>query len=848
MKSKIAHGARAANSREVIGTNVIPKNYRLNFIPDMKSFTFKGEEHIDAEVSKPSRIITLNANELKIKRASVSCNGKELGAKVKYQKQLERVQLLLDGTVSGKIVIHITYSGVNNDKMYGFYRSTYKLPSGKTGVMLTSQFEAVDARAAFPCIDEPAMKATFEVSFEIDSELEAVSNMPVERTSPKGRKKIVSFMKTPKMAPYLLYLGIGKFDRVSADYRGIKISVISTPGNLKYSKLPLSYAKAFLQFYEKYFGIKYPLPKMDLLAIPDFAAGAMENWGAVTFRETAILCDESSPLRVKQNVAITIAHELAHQWFGDLATMAWWNDLWLNESFATMMSYKAVGSTFPEWDVEKKYLEDNFRDAFAADQLHNTHPISVAVNKPGEIDEIFDEISYEKGGSVLKMLEDYIGEEAFRKGVSAYLKAHAYSNGEGRELWTSLSRQAPGSGVDRLAENWLTTPGFPAVTVKSSKDVFLLSQQAYKLSRLDNPGNMWKIPVHYKLSGGREGRLLMERKTASIKGHADWIKLNYSQNGLYRVMYDRDMVSKLGEACRSGKLGDVDAWGLEEDLFSLMRTGRMTLNEYVAYVGKHFIGMGYPLNLSLVLNFNWIYSISYGKAFGSAMHNTKFRIAKSIFDRYGFERRRGEDATAPLLRSAAISSLGIAGYAPVVERCRKLIGSPKLAKEFSDIRSAVYSTFAWNGNAKEAQKLRSMYLSSRIPQERNELLIAMSIHKQPELELKALDFSMSDKVRLQDKFIIPSIVGTSPAGKDVIWGWVSANWKELLGLYDQGTHMLMRIVESLSLQSDKEVRDQISAFFSKKQNMRDDIKRTVRQTLELIDANIAFMEMNGRTK
>ena len=845
MKAKIPS---AAKGREVIGTNVIPQNYRLNFIPDMKSFTFKGEEHIEAKVLKPSRIITLNANELKIEHASVSCKGREYGAKVRYQKKLERVQLLVGGTVSGNVDIHIRYSGLNNDKMYGFYRSTYKLPSGKTGVMLTSQFEAVDARAAFPCIDEPAMKATFEVSFEIDSSLEAISNMPVERTLPKGNKKIVTFMKTPKMAPYLLYLCVGKFDRLSTDYRGIKISVISTPGNLKYSKLPLSYAKTFLQFYEKYFGIRYPLPKMDLLAIPDFAAGAMENWGAVTFRETSLLCDESSPLSVKQNIAITIAHEFAHQWFGDLATMAWWNDLWLNESFATMMSYKAVGSSFPEWDVEKKYLEDNFRDAFAADQLHNTHPISVTVNKPGEIDEIFDEISYEKGGSVLKMLEDYVGAEAFRKGVSKYLKEHAYSNGKGRELWASLSSEATGMGVDKLAENWLTTPGFPAVTVKASSDGFQLSQQAYKLSKSDNPGNLWRIPVHYKLSTGKEGRLLMDRKIASVKGKADWIKLNYGQNGLYRVIYEREMVSKLGSVCTSGKLGGADAWGLEEDLFSLMRTGRMTLNEYVTYVGKHFIGMGYPLNISLILNFNWIYSISYDKAFGSAMHNTKFRIAKSIFDKYGFERRRGEEAIAPLLRSAAISSLGIAGYAPVVERCRKLVGSPKLAKDLSDIRSAVYSTFAWNGGAKESAKLYSLYASAKTPQERHELLVAMSICKKPGLELKALNFSMSDRVRLQDKFVIPAIVGTSPVGKDVIWKWVSANWKELLEMYDQGTHMLMRIVESLSMQSDKAVRDQIAAFFSKKENMRDDIKRTVRQTLELIDANIAFMEINGRTK
>ena len=852
MASKYAGAGPRSNktARQILDPNFSPKNYKLDFSTDLSKLVFECDEKIEAEIKSPSNSISLNAADLKIMDAAVVSGGKRYKASVTYQKKLKRITLKFQKRLRGPVKINIKYTGINNSKMYGFYVATYELQNGKKERLLTSQFEAVDARSAFPCVDEPAAKATFEVSFNIDKDLEAISNMPVSSTMQMGSRKLVKFMKTPRMAPYLLYLGVGKFDKVSTSHSGIKVSMLSTPGNAKYSKLPLEYAKKFLSFYEKYFGIKYPLPKMDILAIPDFAAGAMENWGAVTFRETDLLCDESSPLHVKQNVAITIAHEFAHQWFGDLTTMEWWNDLWLNESFATMMSYKAVDDSFPEWDMGKKYLEDTFRVALSADQLVNTHPVSVEVNKPGEIDEIFDQISYEKGGSVLTMLEDYVGKEAFRKGVSAYLKAHAYSNGKGEDLWNSLSRNSGSKGLDveRVAKAWLTNPGFPSIKVERAANGLRISQSVYRINGSEKGGSIWPIPVHYKFSDGGSGKMLMKGKTALIDGKHDWVKLNFGQHGLYRVEYDEESLHNLCEACSNGKLGEVDAWGIEEDMFSLARSGRIALNEYISNVGKYFLGIGYPVNLSLVSNLNWVYSISYGMPFANAMHNIKFRLAKSLFDKYGFRKIRGEPSIVPILRSAAISSLGIAGYDPVVAQCRKLFASPKLQTDMSDIRSAVYDTIAWNGGRREAASLMKRYMSSRQPQEKSELLTAMSMHRQPELIKKTLDFSISGKVRPQDSISVPIIVGGSPAGKDYVWQWTSRNWKKLMGMYDEGTHMLAYIVKSLSLQSDAKTRKEIAAFFSRKENMRDDIKRSVKQTLEYIDANIKFMEINRDTR
>ncbi|MEM3841435.1 MAG: M1 family metallopeptidase, partial [Candidatus Micrarchaeaceae archaeon] len=705
MPNSISGGSKPARSGSILGI-VVPTNYRLNIATDISKLAFEGDEYIDVEIKEPTRSITLNAKKLKIKSASVISKGKEHRASVLYQKKLERIVLKLPTKVSGKASIHITYSGVNNDKMYGFYVSKYTSKSGKEAKMLTSQFEAVDARAAFPCIDEPASKATFEVSLTIDKDLDAVSNMPVKKILALGKKKSVVFERTPKMSPYLLYLGVGRFDRLSSSYRGIKISVLSTPGNLKYSKLPLYYAKKFLQFYEEYFGIKYPLPKMDLIAIPDFAAGAMENWGAVTFREIALLCDESSPLKVKQNVAITIAHEFAHQWFGDLATMEWWNDLWLNESFATLMSYKAVSAVFPEWDIEKKFLIDTFKSAFASDQLASTHPVSVEVRSPGEIDEIFDNISYEKGGSVLKMLEDYVGPASFRKGVSSYLKKHAYSNGKGEDLWKALSEASSGRDmkVEDVAKDWLTKSGFPFIKVKKTADGFDLLQSVYRLDQSKSK-QLWHIPIHYKTSDGKEGKILMSGKSAHISSNAEWIKLNYKQQGLYRVMYSGDILEKLCYACSQKKLDEVEAWGIEEDMFSFARSGRIKLSEYASIIGRHMLGIDYPLNLSLMSNLEWVFSISYGLDYGDVVRNIKFRVAKAVLDKCGFERKEGEPAITPLLRSAAISNLGIAGYEPVVKRCRALFQSKALQDEMSDIRSAVYEVVLWNGGSAEYVKL-----------------------------------------------------------------------------------------------------------------------------------------------
>ncbi|MGI0100597.1 MAG: M1 family metallopeptidase, partial [Candidatus Micrarchaeaceae archaeon] len=455
----------ADKGRKTLGDNVIPMEYILEFEPDFRTFRYKGKCTIKVLIKKPTNKIALNSAELAIRDARVT-SGKDIqDASIRTSAKDETLLLVLKRPAKGKAELCIEFDGTNNDGMYGFYRSRY-LNNGKEGYILTSQFEPADARKAFPCFDEPEFKAVFSLSFIVDSNLEAISNMPIKNTKALGSKKRITFYTTPRMSTYLLYLAVGKFEYNTSKYRNMMFRVITVPGRGKNTKMPMDFGKRFLKFYESYFGIDFPLPKMDLIAIPDFSAGAMENWGAITFREIELLGDEkATSTAVKQRIAEVIAHELAHQWFGDLVTMRWWDDLWLNESFATFMATKAVDSVFPEWEFGLQDSVGILSTALAADQYMSTHPINVRVSEPSEINEIFDSISYDKGGSVLAMLEDYAGKEAFRKGLHAYLGKHAYSNATKYDLWDAIEaitrKIDKNTKFSKVAKDWIDKTGYP---------------------------------------------------------------------------------------------------------------------------------------------------------------------------------------------------------------------------------------------------------------------------------------------------------------------------------------------------------------------------------------------------
>lgn len=824
--------------------HIIPSHYSLRIEPDFTHFHFSGQAAITIAIEKSSSVIRLHAKELEIHRAVVVDGNKEYEAVVRHNTSQEQVALQFPQQLRGKVQLILTFQGIHHDKMYGFYHSRYR-QHGKEQHLLTTQFEAANARAAFPCFDEPALKATFEVTLIIPQRLTAISNMPIQETQvlPSGKKRVV-FSRTRRMPTYLLYMGVGNFKAIHTMLGKVTLSVITTPDKIRYARLPLQYAKTFLTFFEQYFRIPYPLPKLDMIAIPDFASGAMENWGAITFREIALLGDKNTSVFVKQNIAITLAHELAHQWFGNLVTMGWWDDLWLNESFATFMSYKAVHAAFPAWELPLQYFEDTIADALNADQMLSTHPINVRVKTPGEVDEIFDRISYDKGGSVLHMVEDYVGRETFRKGLTAYLHGHAYANATKDDLWNSLKRAHHQALLPAIVHSWITQAGYPVVKVVPRKNGYVLQQRRFTVVP-NRSMQRWRIPLTYEPTRGRQKRLLLASSPLVI---TSIFKLNAGQAGFYRAEYDRDHLRELGECIQQRKVGLLDAAGIEDDFYSLMLAGKYTLREYLTFVERYCLHADYPLNGGISNHLGALFFLLSRHRAEGDVRRISLIFHQGLLQQLGWERKSTEKNTATMLRSMAISSLGILGERTVLqEAARKCIDVKRGKAVDANIRGVVYSLAAWQGNRETFSYLLTRYRKEKIPEENRKLLRALGMFRQEMLQKKALELSQSKVVRLQDSIMLPmTIAGNPAAGEEMLWSWTKKNWRLLQQRYSSGAHMLPYIVHNLSGSSSRILQREIKTFFSRKQHQRDDIKQAIRQTLERIEVNVRFLERVGK--
>ena len=588
--------------------DVSPLNYKLTFEPDLKKFIFHGLESISINCKKPTNVITMNCAELKIKSCIVKSGQKIIKSTPKVNEKKEELQIKLSEKIRGLCTIDLEFEGILNDRLLGFYRSRYE-QNGKTKYLATTQFEAADARRAFPCWDEPEAKATFEISIIADNKFTAISNMPVKTKKKTGNKTIYNFQKTPLVSTYLIYLGVGEFEYLSGKAGKIQIRVVTTKGNTSKGKFSLELGKKLLTSYEKYFGIKFPLPKLDLIAVPDFAAGAMENWGAITFRETILLYDpKTSSTRTKQFIAEVISHEIAHMWFGNLVTMKWWNDLWLNESFATFMATKFVDKFYPEWDLWNQFVEDAMNVAMGLDSLKTTHPIDVKVNSPAEIREIFDAISYDKGGCVLRMLENYVGEPNFQKGLKKYLSDFKYKNAKGQDLWDAIGK-ASKMPVTSMINTWLKQPGFPLVEINQDGNNLKIKQKRYlvepdkKFSK-----GLWSIPLSLGLEK-ETSKTLFSKKSMSVKLPKNTIGFvaNYGRKGFYRVKYDEGILLDLKMLVDEKRMPPIDRWAVQNDLFSLCVSGDEQVRNYLDFSDAYFDEDSYLASVNVAHNLASLY-------------------------------------------------------------------------------------------------------------------------------------------------------------------------------------------------------------------------------------------------
>jgi aminopeptidase N len=818
-----------------------PDNYKLSFTPDLEKATFEGEETISIHVLKPTAEITLNSADIEFHGVSITSGGATQKAKVTPEKEKEMVLLSVEKPLAaGPATIHITYSGILNSEMRGLYLG--KDDQGRK--YASTQFEATDARRAFPSFDEPDYKATFDITAVADTGLVAISNQKVisDTPGPGSNKHTVRFATTARMSSYLAALIVGNFEYVEGEADGIPIRVYATTGKKEMGRFALEMASDILKYYDNYFGIKYPYGKLDLVGIPDFSAGAMENTGCITFREVILLADEKqTSVDLKKTIAEVIAHEMAHQWFGDLVTMKWWDDVWLNEGFATWMESKPVQAIKPEWNAK---LDDvsGTSGTMNVDSLANTRPIHQAAETPGQILELFDGIAYGKAAAVLRMLEAYLGEDTFRAGVNAYLKQHQYGNATASDFWDAQARSSK-KPVDKIMPTWVTQAGLPIVDVKAqcagdSTRVTLTQQRYfYDRAKFEEPNDqLWQIPICLKGSAGESAKCeLMTRKEESftLPGCSKWVLANAGASGYYRAGYQPEAVRALAADAET-RLTPAERIALQTDIWASVRVGREPVGDYLAFAQ----GMQSDRNRAVVddvladLNFigEYLVSDSDRESYRAWLRQYLHPIIQDV----GWEPKPGDTDEQRTLRSHLLNALGHAARDPEALAEARKIADQALADPSSvdhQLARGAFALAALNGNAEFYDKLMAAIKSPKSPEEYYLYFYTLPDFSDPKLLERTLEYAISPDVRSQDALQLVAGVMGNPAGQKLAWDFVRQNWSaiEKAG----GPFASAEVVGATSVFCDARLREQVTEFFAAHHS--DAAERTYKQSIERIN-------------
>lgn len=842
------------SSSVFLPNHILPSHYDIFLSPDLDNFVFEGEESISIEVKKPESLVLLHCAEIEVLEALVLV-GKRLisSKKISYSKKSETVSITFSSVIpKGKAKIKLKFAGILNDKMRGFYRSRYE-HEGKTYHMGVTQFESTDARRAFPCFDEPAKKATFDVSLRVPFDRTVISNtLEEEVVEHEGGYKVVKFERSPKMSSYLLAFIIGHFEYVEKTTKeGVKVRVYVTPGKKHQAKFALEVAVKVMSFYHNYFGIAYPLPTMDLIAIPDFANGAMENWGAVTYRESALLFDEDhSSLHTKQWVAIIIAHELAHQWFGNLVTMKWWTHLWLNEGFASFMEYVAVDKLFPEWNIWTQFAFTEQAKALSLDGMTNTHAIEIPVHHPGEISEIFDAVSYSKGASVIKMLQDYIGEENFQKGLQVYLKKHQYDNAETEDLWRALQKTSK-KPVEKIMKNWTSNPGYPLLTLSKKKDKLMISQERFysSISKKNRKGEKWLVPLSIISDDTKkEISLLVDHEAKTIDGFSksSWIKVNSNDTSFVRVKYPLELAVTLEKPIREldQKLGEVGRFALVRDAFALVEGGYGRSDEALRLLSYYNDENSYIIWAEIVTHLLEYKNLLSNQNTSKMFDNFSLKLLSGIAERVGSAKSKGETHEQTLLRSTVLFAFGAFGDKKTIDFAKKLFVAAMAGRKIdSDLKSASYALVALYGGKVEFEKLLDIYLKIGSEEEKDRALRAMCSFSDRKFLKRVLMIGFSKDVRAQDAFKVVYLMSGNPKAIDLVWEYLKEHWEEVVERF-AGGHLFSRFISPFSKFTSYEKADEVEQFF--KEHKQEGVERTLAQTLEKIRSNAALLERDGK--
>jgi aminopeptidase N len=776
---------------------VVPMEYAIRIVPNLDNFTFAGSETVKVNVRSPVLQLLLNGLELKIEAASV--DDKELPpSAIKTDNENQLLTLTLPSELAtGDHALALRFTGKINQQGQGLFYMRYQEQGSRARkIMLGTQFEPTDARRFFPCWDEPVFRARFQLTVVVPENWLAVSNMPIESEQKVAGGKEVRFASTPPMSSYLNVFVAGELDFIESRVGPTQTRVIATKGKAELGRYALEASAEILKYYNDYFGVPYPLPKLDQIAIPGGFGGAMENWGGITYYESRLLFDpKSSSGETKQNIYEVLAHEMAHMWFGDLVTMAWWDNLWLNEGFASWMGSKCTAHFNPEWEVwlARELPRDPTRRigiakeaAMEGDARSTTHPIQQRIATEAEANSAFDDITYKKGQSFLRMLESFLGEDVFRDGIRQYIAAHKYSNTTTADLWNALS-DASNKSVGEIAAGWTEQPGFPVVTVKrKADDKVRLTQERFTVNFKNAPPLLWQIPLTYSVVGETPATLLMTDKTAALENiPADRaLKLNLNGAGNYRVEYDDRSWELLLKALP--KLGVEDRVNLMSDAWALVQAGRAPVALYFGLVEKLPASTDLAEREQIINVLDFVNGLLVGSSERERFQPYARSLLRPTFATLRWEPKPNEPPSAGRLRASLIGALGHLNDPEVLAGCRerfqKYLAHP--ASLPPDLRAPVLAVVGGYADEKTWNKLHELGQKTTSIEDQQNYYEALACATDPKLVKKTLAIALTDELPTSRAVFLVSRVARDSGHPDIAWEFAKANMKALLAKVD----------------------------------------------------------------
>ncbi len=811
-------------------SGVEPTRYDVRLRPDLDDASFTGTVTIDLTLGAPTTTLVLNAAELEI----VACTIDGTDATWELLADTERLVVTAATEMApGASRLTIEFVGVLNDKLRGFYRSTYTDDDGVEHVIATTQMQATDCRRAFPCWDEPEYKAVFAITLDVADELTAISNGPeIDRTTADGRS-VIRFADTMKMSSYLVAFVVGRLETTeTVDVDGIPLRVVHVPGKGHLTDLGLDVGAFCLRWFQDYYGIAYPSDKVDLVALPDFAAGAMENLGCITFRESLLLIDPATSTQFeRQNVVDVIAHELAHMWFGDLVTMRWWNGIWLNEAFATFMEVAACDAYRPDWERWTSFGVERTL-AFDTDSLDSTRSVEFEVRSPDDADGMFDVLTYQKGGSLLRMLEQYLGAEQFRTGVSHYLDAHSYANTETNDLWDAIE-ETSGEPVRRIMDSWIWQPGYPlvhAAIVDGDDGVpsLRLAQRRFHFgdhptstadagtTNRDTSSSVWAIPVHIRNGGTVTTVLLDGAETSAPLPLADpdgSVVVNAGGSGYFRVDYDDTLRSRL-DTDALAEMSTLERYNLVDDAWAATVAGDLSASELLSVLEAFEGERDHAVWQAIVIALRGLSRLlDDGPAFEAFRSRVRTLAAPALAD-LG-EPADGESDLTAKLRGLLVGAVGVlGGDLGIQARCRELFDDAAKDPTSVDpeLTAAATSVVAATGDADTYARLRDGFLNGATPQDQLRQLYALAEFDDEALLLETCEFAMTAAVKTQNApFLLRLAIANRRHGA-AAWAFVRDHWDEANSRFPGNT--IGRMIDTVRLLNTPELVDEAAGFFA----------------------------------